>query len=81
MTSATAPFSTCGPSGKSEKELKPDVEHWPELPFWKNQYEPLSCVQKLLAHGCKNPVVGETASSGGLLASPSLNSWPNCAIW
>ena len=41
----------------------------------------VSVVQKLLAHGWMNPVATDTASCGGLLASASLKSCPNLAIW
>src|SRR3954463_1283908 len=44
ITSATPPFSTIGPSARSEKELA-DVEHMPALVGEKSQYEPLSVVQ------------------------------------
>src|SRR5205085_1113012 len=80
-TSATAPFSTNGPSGESEKTAGlPAVVHWPALPFWKSQYGPLSWVQKLTAQGWMKPVVIDTASWGGVLASASLNWLPNWAI-
>src|SRR5437764_10415208 len=76
-TSAAAPFSTSGPSGASEKTAEaPAVVHWPALPFWKSQYGPLSCVQKLTAQGCTKPEVGDTSSCGGVLESAGLMAPP-----
>src|SRR5258708_29471238 len=36
-TSATAPFSTRGPSGESENRLVPELVHWPALPILNSQ--------------------------------------------
>src|SRR5918996_788573 len=44
-TSAAPPFSTVGPSGRSEYAPVPETVHRPALDGEKSQYEPLSVVQ------------------------------------